>query len=144
MALSPFLGRPFVPLGTHARSSVWGGRCAVPGELVVGALTDGRGVRMTDTGQVPGEGLPENAGMVEQPGVPGAYTYLSETTAEDEDLLLLPGAQSPWGNEVAPPAPEPVVETVHEPGPHEMSGRDSGVHDLSAVRTPQPQAPSTS
>lgn len=97
---------------------------------------------MTDTGQVPGEGLPENAGMVEQPGVPGAYTYLSETTAEDEDLLLLPGAQSPWGNEVAPPAPEPVVETVHEPGPHEMSGRDSGAHDLSAVRTPQPQAPS--
>ncbi|MFG2799102.1 nicotinate-nucleotide--dimethylbenzimidazole phosphoribosyltransferase [Streptomyces pseudovenezuelae] len=99
---------------------------------------------MTDTGQVPGEGLPENAGMVEQPGVPapGAYTYLSETTAEDEDLLLLPGAQSPWGNEVAPPAPEPVVETVHEPGPHEMSGRDSGAHDLSAVRTPQLQAPS--
>jgi len=46
---------------------------------------------MTDTGQVPGEGLPENAGMVEQPGVPVAYTYLSETTAEDEDLLLLPG-----------------------------------------------------
>ncbi|MEU0425491.1 nicotinate-nucleotide--dimethylbenzimidazole phosphoribosyltransferase [Streptomyces canus] len=98
---------------------------------------------MTDTGQVPGEGLPENAGMVEQPGVPGAYTYLSETTAEDEDLLLLPGAQSPWGNEVAPPAPEPVVEAVHEPGPHEMAGRDSGVHDLSAVRTPPPQAPST-
>ncbi|MFK4102326.1 nicotinate-nucleotide--dimethylbenzimidazole phosphoribosyltransferase [Streptomyces sp. NPDC019531] len=99
---------------------------------------------MTDTGQVPGDGLPENAGMVEQPGVPtpGAYTYLSETTAEDEDLLLLPGAQSPWGNEVAPPAPEPVVETVHEPGPHEMSGRDSGAHDLSAVRTPQLQAPS--
>ncbi|MFJ4203155.1 nicotinate-nucleotide--dimethylbenzimidazole phosphoribosyltransferase [Streptomyces sviceus] len=98
---------------------------------------------MTDTGQVPGEGLPENAGMVEQPGVPapGAYTYLSETTAEDEDLLLLPGAQSPWGNEVAPPAPEPVVETVHEPGPHEMSGRDSGAHDLSAVRRPQVQAP---
>ncbi|MFE3035821.1 nicotinate-nucleotide--dimethylbenzimidazole phosphoribosyltransferase [Streptomyces canus] len=98
---------------------------------------------MTDTGQVPGEGLPENAGMVEQPGVPapGAYTYLSETTAEDEDLLLLPGAQSPWGNEVAPPAPEPVVETVHEPGPHEMAGRDSGAHDLSAVRRPQVQAP---
>ncbi|MDH6491723.1 nicotinate-nucleotide--dimethylbenzimidazole phosphoribosyltransferase [Streptomyces sp. SAI-127] len=98
---------------------------------------------MTDTGQVPGDGLAENAGTVEQPGVPGAYTYLSETTAEDEDLLLLPGAQSPWGNEVAPPAPEPVVETVHEPGPHEMSGRDSGAHDLSAVRTPQQQAPST-
>ncbi|MBC2903510.1 nicotinate-nucleotide--dimethylbenzimidazole phosphoribosyltransferase [Streptomyces cupreus] len=95
---------------------------------------------MTDTGQVPGEGLPENAGMVEQPGVPapGAYTYLSETTAEDEDLLLLPGAQSAWGNEVAPPAPEPVVEALHEPGAHEMSGRDSGSVDLSAVRMPGP------
>ncbi|MDL2077375.1 nicotinate-nucleotide--dimethylbenzimidazole phosphoribosyltransferase [Streptomyces sp. GXMU-J15] len=95
---------------------------------------------MTDTGQVPGEGLPENAGMVEQPGVaaPGAYTYLSETTAEDEDLLLLPGAQSAWGNEVAPPAPEPVVEALHEPGAHEMSGRDSGSVDVSAVRTPNP------
>jgi nicotinate-nucleotide--dimethylbenzimidazole phosphoribosyltransferase len=95
---------------------------------------------MTDTGQVPGEGLPENAGMVEQPGVPahGAYTYLSETTAEDEDLLLLPGAQSPWGNEVAPPAPEPVVETVHEPGPHETAGRDSGSVDLGGVRLPEP------
>ncbi|MGW1748473.1 nicotinate-nucleotide--dimethylbenzimidazole phosphoribosyltransferase [Streptomyces sp. NPDC002092] len=95
---------------------------------------------MTDTGQVPGEGLPESAGMVEQPGVHahGAYTYLSETTAEDEDLLLLPGAQSPWGNEVAPPAPEPVVEAVHEPGPHETAGRDSGSVDLGGVRLPGP------
>ncbi|MDX3241433.1 nicotinate-nucleotide--dimethylbenzimidazole phosphoribosyltransferase [Streptomyces sp. ME18-1-4] len=98
---------------------------------------------MTDTGQVPGEGLPENAGMVEQPGASahGAYTYLSESTAEDEDLLLLPGAQSAWGNEVAPPAPEPVVEAVHEPGPHETSGRDSGSVDLSAVRLPGPSTP---
>ncbi|CAL9393348.1 nicotinate-nucleotide--dimethylbenzimidazole phosphoribosyltransferase [Streptomyces sp. enrichment culture] len=95
---------------------------------------------MTDTGQIPGEGLPENAGMVEQPGVPapGAYTYLSEADAEDEDLLLLPGAQSAWGNEVAPPAPEPVVETVHQPGPHELSGRDSGSVDLGGVRLPEP------
>ncbi|MCL8012613.1 nicotinate-nucleotide--dimethylbenzimidazole phosphoribosyltransferase [Streptomyces sp. AS02] len=100
---------------------------------------------MTDTGQVPGEGLPESAGMVEQPGAPaghGAYTYLSETTAEDEDLLL-PGSQGAWGNEVAPPAPEPVLEAVHEPGPHEMSGRDSGSVDLSGVRLPNPSAPST-
>ncbi|MFF0201565.1 nicotinate-nucleotide--dimethylbenzimidazole phosphoribosyltransferase [Streptomyces sp. NPDC005017] len=94
---------------------------------------------MTDTGQVPGEGLPENAGTVEQPGVPGhgAYTYLAESPAEDEDLLL-PGAQSAWGNEVAPPAPEPVVETVHEPDPHETGGRDSGSVDLSGVRLPNP------
>ncbi|RPE45314.1 nicotinate-nucleotide-dimethylbenzimidazole phosphoribosyltransferase /cob(II)yrinic acid a,c-diamide reductase [Streptomyces sp. Ag109_O5-1] len=92
---------------------------------------------MTDTGQVPGEGLPESAGMVEQPGVPahGAYTYLSESPAEDEELLL-PGAQGAWGNEVPPPAPEPVVETVHEPGPHEMAGRDSGSVDLTGVRLP--------
>ncbi|MDX2876432.1 hypothetical protein, partial [Streptomyces ipomoeae] len=110
---------------------------------------------MTDTGQVPGEGLPESAGMVEQPGVvaPDAYTYLSETAAEDEELLL-PGAQGAWGNEVPPPAPEPVVQVVHEPvaqeqvfqpGPHETSGRDSGSIDLGAVRhpvaTPVPQPP---
>ncbi|WP_320777524.1 nicotinate-nucleotide--dimethylbenzimidazole phosphoribosyltransferase [Streptomyces sp. CRN 30] len=99
---------------------------------------------MTDTGQVPGEGLPESAGMVEQPGVhaPGAYTYLSETSAEDEELLL-PGAQGAWGNEVPPPAPEPVVQVVHEPGPHETDGRDSGAVDLSAVRTSEtrPVAP---
>ncbi|MEV3969481.1 nicotinate-nucleotide--dimethylbenzimidazole phosphoribosyltransferase [Streptomyces sp. NPDC050698] len=96
---------------------------------------------MTDTGQVPGEGLPESAGMVEQPGAPahGAYTYLSETTAETEDEdLLLPGAQGAWGNEVPPPAPEPVVETVHQPGPHEISGRDSGSVDLGGVRLPDP------
>ncbi|WP_217214515.1 nicotinate-nucleotide--dimethylbenzimidazole phosphoribosyltransferase [Streptomyces sp. AC550_RSS872] len=100
---------------------------------------------MTDTGQVPGEGLPESAGMVEQPGAPaahGSYTYLSETTAEDEDLLL-PGSQGAWGNEVAPPAPEPVVEAVHEPDAHEISGRDSGSVDLSAVRLPGPSAPTT-
>ncbi|GGW50858.1 nicotinate-nucleotide--dimethylbenzimidazole phosphoribosyltransferase [Streptomyces griseoloalbus] len=97
---------------------------------------------MTDTGQVPGEGLPENAGMVEQPGVPapGTYTYLSDSPAspaEDEDLLL-PGAQGAWGNEIAPPPPEPVVEAVHEPGPHEMAGRDSGSVDLGGVRLPDP------
>ncbi|MGW0625219.1 nicotinate-nucleotide--dimethylbenzimidazole phosphoribosyltransferase [Streptomyces sp. NPDC002758] len=92
---------------------------------------------MTDTGQVPGEGLPENAGMVEQPGVPphGAYTYLAESPAEDDELLL-PGAQGAWGNEVPPPAPEPVVETVHQPGPHETAGRDSGSVDLGGVRLP--------
>ncbi|MFC8389054.1 nicotinate-nucleotide--dimethylbenzimidazole phosphoribosyltransferase [Streptomyces sp. NPDC057238] len=97
---------------------------------------------MTDTGQVPGEGLPENAGMVEQPGVPApdAYTYLSDSPAEEEDLLL-PGAQSAWGNEIAPPAPEPVVETVHQPGPHEMAGRDSGSVDLGGVRLPEPPQP---
>ncbi|MGX9887683.1 nicotinate-nucleotide--dimethylbenzimidazole phosphoribosyltransferase [Streptomyces sp. NPDC002276] len=94
---------------------------------------------MTDTGQVPAEGLPENAGMVEQPSVPahGAYTYHSETTAEDEDLLLLPGAQGAWGNEVPPPVPEPVVETVQEPAPHEPTAYEPGPHD-SASYEPGP------
>ncbi|MET7285842.1 nicotinate-nucleotide--dimethylbenzimidazole phosphoribosyltransferase [Streptomyces sp. NPDC005573] len=93
---------------------------------------------MTDTGQVPGEGQPESAGMVEQPGASahGAYTYLAEAPAEDEDLLL-PGAQGAWGNEVPPPAPEPVVETVHQPGAHEASGRDTGSVDLGGVRLPE-------
>ncbi|MFF3908760.1 nicotinate-nucleotide--dimethylbenzimidazole phosphoribosyltransferase [Streptomyces sp. NPDC001848] len=96
---------------------------------------------MTDTGQVPGEGLPENAGMVEQPGVltPGAYTYLdpSDGAPEDDDLLLMPGQQGAWGNEMPQHAPAPAPYP-HEPGPHEAAGRDSGAIDVGAVRTPPP------
>ncbi|MFG2870437.1 nicotinate-nucleotide--dimethylbenzimidazole phosphoribosyltransferase [Streptomyces sp. NPDC048338] len=73
---------------------------------------------MTDTGQVPGEGLPENAGMVEQPGIPapGAYTYLdpSENAAEDDDLLLMPGAQGAWSEHQPGVVPAPPV-AVHAP-----------------------------
>ncbi|MGW2562144.1 nicotinate-nucleotide--dimethylbenzimidazole phosphoribosyltransferase [Streptomyces sp. NPDC001514] len=76
---------------------------------------------MTDTGQIPGEGLPENAGMVEQPGIPapGAYTFLdpsehaAESAGEDDDLLLMPGAQGAWSEpqSMVPPAASapPVV-----------------------------------
>ncbi|MFD8409622.1 nicotinate-nucleotide--dimethylbenzimidazole phosphoribosyltransferase [Streptomyces anulatus] len=64
---------------------------------------------MTDTGQIPGEGLPENAGMVEQPGIPApdAYTFLdpSEHTPEDDDLLLMPTSQGAWSDPQATPAP---------------------------------------
>ncbi|MER8030523.1 nicotinate-nucleotide--dimethylbenzimidazole phosphoribosyltransferase [Streptomyces bauhiniae] len=92
---------------------------------------------MTDTGQVPAEGQPESAGMVEQPGLGhGAYTYLAEAPAEDEDLLL-PGAQGAWGNELPPPAPAPIVEAVHEPDAHETAGRDTGSVDLGGVRLPE-------
>ncbi|MGY0487694.1 nicotinate-nucleotide--dimethylbenzimidazole phosphoribosyltransferase [Streptomyces sp. WG-D5] len=61
---------------------------------------------MTDTGQVPGgEGLPENAGAVDQPGVaaPGAYTYLdpADATGEEDELLLMPGSQGAWGQQAA-------------------------------------------
>ncbi|MEU8956991.1 nicotinate-nucleotide--dimethylbenzimidazole phosphoribosyltransferase [Streptomyces sp. NPDC048518] len=78
---------------------------------------------MTDTGQVPGEGLPEGAGNgvpsgpaqgmgAQQPGVPapGAYSFAdsvdsaapadpsapAESPADDDDLLLMPGAQGAW------------------------------------------------
>ncbi|MGW7515502.1 nicotinate-nucleotide--dimethylbenzimidazole phosphoribosyltransferase [Streptomyces sp. NPDC054796] len=62
---------------------------------------------MTDTGQVPGEGLPENAGAQpegQQPAAPapGTYTFagpddgVGGPPAEEEDLLM-PGAQGAWG-----------------------------------------------
>ncbi|MFC8955453.1 nicotinate-nucleotide--dimethylbenzimidazole phosphoribosyltransferase [Streptomyces sp. NPDC057101] len=74
---------------------------------------------MTDTGQVPGEGLPENAGMVEQPGIPapGAYTFLdpSEHTTEDDDLLLMPGAQGAWSEHPPGVAPAPPVAVPPPP-----------------------------
>ncbi|MFD6620258.1 hypothetical protein ACFWFB_34020, partial [Streptomyces albidoflavus] len=97
---------------------------------------------MTDTGQVPGEGLPENAGAVGQPGVPapGAYTYLdpAATGGEEDEMLLMPGSQGAWGEPQTPtPPPQQYVQApeyaeyaqafaAHEPGPHEMAGRDSG------------------
>ncbi|MGW1883686.1 nicotinate-nucleotide--dimethylbenzimidazole phosphoribosyltransferase [Streptomyces sp. NPDC001970] len=81
---------------------------------------------MTDTGQISGEGLPENAGMVAQPGIPapGAYTYLdpsdhvAETAVEDDDLLLMPGAQGAW-SEPQPMAPPAV--TAPSAAPHAAS-----------------------
>lgn len=144
---------------------------------------------MTDTGQVPGEGQPENAGghpgqpqpaaapspadagPTELPGMvppPGEYPYLDQAdgTVEDDDLLLMPGAQGAWSEQ---PAPQPLPQETHhgadqqpqqgapfdaaaqgatgfEPmpaqaGDHESGGRDSGSVDLSAVRIPQPAAP---
>ncbi|MGW2816077.1 nicotinate-nucleotide--dimethylbenzimidazole phosphoribosyltransferase [Streptomyces sp. NPDC001415] len=106
---------------------------------------------MTDTGQVPGEGLPENAGMVEQPGVPapGAYTFLdpSENTADDDDLLLMPGAQGAWIDPQSAPAPAmaqvPPAPGQAEPGAHETGGRDTGSVELGGVRAPQAPAGAT-
>ncbi|MEU4133210.1 nicotinate-nucleotide--dimethylbenzimidazole phosphoribosyltransferase [Streptomyces wuyuanensis] len=96
---------------------------------------------MTDTGQVPGEGLPENAGMVEQPGVPapGTYTYLDhsgsapEAVTEDDDLLLMPGAQGAWSDPqpAAPPTapgPTPTREAGH--------GRQAAQEAMSAQQAP--------
>ncbi|MFD4635115.1 nicotinate-nucleotide--dimethylbenzimidazole phosphoribosyltransferase [Streptomyces sp. NPDC058284] len=142
---------------------------------------------MTDTGQVPGEGLPEGAGNgapsgpvqgmgAQQPGVPapGAYTFVDpadpcENPADDDDLLLMPGAQGAWSEAQAQAAAAsaqqgqapghgqvsgghlpgraaegrpaagqggPSGHPVHQPGPHETSGRDSGSVDLTGVRLP--------
>lgn len=135
---------------------------------------------MTDTGQVPAEGLPENAGLVEQPGVaaPGAYTYLDPSenpaegvaSAEDDDLLLMPGAQGAWsegqpapqqpqaaayavaqqGSGQQPVAADPSLggqhvaaqpQAAHQPGPHETAGRDSGSVDLNGVQLPGATGP---
>ncbi|WAL94395.1 nicotinate-nucleotide--dimethylbenzimidazole phosphoribosyltransferase [Streptomyces sp. Je 1-369] len=116
---------------------------------------------MTDTGQVPGEGLPEGAGNdvpsgpvqgmgAQQPGVPapGAYPYADPAAvpvaapaaapADEDDLLLMPGAQGAWGEGLAAQggyAGQPA-HAAHQPGPHETSGRDSGSVDLNGVRLP--------
>ncbi|MFI8501870.1 nicotinate-nucleotide--dimethylbenzimidazole phosphoribosyltransferase [Streptomyces sp. NPDC085524] len=76
---------------------------------------------MTDTGQVPGEGHPDNAGMVDQQGLPApvqipapipagyAFQDLVDDPAEpeDEELLLMPSGQGAWSDpQVVPQAPE--------------------------------------
>ncbi|MFD0169165.1 nicotinate-nucleotide--dimethylbenzimidazole phosphoribosyltransferase [Streptomyces decoyicus] len=100
---------------------------------------------MTDTGQVPGEGQPENAGghpgqpqpaaasspadagPTELPGMvspPGEYPYLDQTdgVVEDDDLLLMPGTQGAWSEHPAPqPLPQPQ-ETHHVPEQQPQQG----------------------
>ncbi|MFJ4781316.1 nicotinate-nucleotide--dimethylbenzimidazole phosphoribosyltransferase [Streptomyces sp. NPDC088762] len=80
---------------------------------------------MTDTGQVPGEGHPDNAGMVDQQGMPAplqmppplppgyAFHDLVDNPAEpeDEELLLMPSGQGAWSDpQVVPQAPAFPVE----------------------------------
>ncbi|MDX3505629.1 nicotinate-nucleotide--dimethylbenzimidazole phosphoribosyltransferase [Streptomyces sp. ATCC51928] len=94
---------------------------------------------MTDTGQIPGEGLPENAGMVEQPGIPApdAYTFLdpSEHTTEDDDLLLMPTSQGAWSDPQAAPAPAPGQPAAPAAVAAQPSGPEHG------AQQPQPQFP---
>ncbi|WP_405696140.1 nicotinate-nucleotide--dimethylbenzimidazole phosphoribosyltransferase [Streptomyces sp. NBC_01185] len=93
---------------------------------------------MTDTGQIPGEGLPENAGMVEQPGVPApdAYTYLepSAHTVEDDDLLLMPAPQGAWSDAPAAPTGRTEQFPAYDQAAHGTHG--SGVTDVNGVRIP--------
>ncbi|MFI1257880.1 nicotinate-nucleotide--dimethylbenzimidazole phosphoribosyltransferase [Streptomyces netropsis] len=98
---------------------------------------------MTDTGQFPGEGQPENAGaLTGQPhpaeaaapadtGTP-SYTFLDAADGtEEDDLLLMPGAQGAWME-------QPAVQG----GTHESGGRDTGSVDYGDVRVPPPATPS--
>ncbi|MGP3636779.1 nicotinate-nucleotide--dimethylbenzimidazole phosphoribosyltransferase, partial [Streptomyces sp. 24-1644] len=92
---------------------------------------------MTDTGQIPGEGLPENAGMVEQPGVPApdAYTFLdpSEQAPEDDDLLLMPTSQGAWSDPQAAPA-EPAA---YAPAPEQAAYQPQSYAQAPVQTTPQ-------
>ncbi|MFH0245174.1 nicotinate-nucleotide--dimethylbenzimidazole phosphoribosyltransferase [Streptomyces sp. HK10] len=81
---------------------------------------------MTDTGRVPGEGQPENAGgQPEQPGAPAPGTYTFAGPVEGvasgyEDDLLLPGSHG-WGEAAASAQPQaPAPASV--PGPREPDG----------------------
>ncbi|MET8686602.1 nicotinate-nucleotide--dimethylbenzimidazole phosphoribosyltransferase [Streptomyces sp. NPDC004732] len=96
---------------------------------------------MTDTGQVPGEGLPEGAGSdvpsgpvqgmgAQQPGgpAPGAYTFVDAAApaapaapaaapADEDDLLLMPGAQGGWGDGLVGPVHGHVQAPGHGQAP---------------------------
>ncbi|MEU3355561.1 nicotinate-nucleotide--dimethylbenzimidazole phosphoribosyltransferase [Streptomyces sp. NPDC037389] len=92
---------------------------------------------MTDTGRFPDEGQPENAGALPghplpadgtapaDPGDPTAYAYLDHDAADEDDLLLMPGAQGAWSEQPAAPG-----------GTHETGGRDTGSLDYTSVRAP--------
>ncbi|MER6118283.1 nicotinate-nucleotide--dimethylbenzimidazole phosphoribosyltransferase [Streptomyces sp. NPDC001743] len=86
---------------------------------------------MSDTGQIPGEGLPENAGMVEQQGIPapGDYTFLdpSEHASEDDDLLLMPSPQGAWSEPQAVQAPPAEQGPAYQHAPAQQSQGDGGV-----------------
>ncbi|MFJ2440269.1 nicotinate-nucleotide--dimethylbenzimidazole phosphoribosyltransferase [Streptomyces sp. NPDC087658] len=114
---------------------------------------------MTDTGQVPGEGLPENAGMVEQPAVPaaGTYTYLDSPrpATEDEDILLMPSAQGGWNDpqvvpaDYAPPVGYAIPEGYAVPAGYapegyaapEQAGVQQQMEQAPPIEQPVPQAP---
>ncbi|MFB7011317.1 MULTISPECIES: nicotinate-nucleotide--dimethylbenzimidazole phosphoribosyltransferase [unclassified Streptomyces] len=107
---------------------------------------------MSDTGQIPVEGLPENAGMVEQPGIaaPDAYAYLapSEHVSEDDDLLLMPSPQGAWSDPQAVPAPgqypegAPVQAPLPEQGAHQVRPPAQAAHFQPVGEAPaQPQGP---
>ncbi|MEU8579919.1 nicotinate-nucleotide--dimethylbenzimidazole phosphoribosyltransferase [Streptomyces abikoensis] len=99
---------------------------------------------MTDTGRFPDEGQPENAGALPghplsadgaapaDTGDPSAYSYLDHDVADEDDLLLMPGAQGAWSEQPAASG-----------GTHETGGRDTGSLDYTSVRAPAQAAAPT-
>ncbi|MFD9336051.1 nicotinate-nucleotide--dimethylbenzimidazole phosphoribosyltransferase [Streptomyces sp. NPDC060028] len=111
---------------------------------------------MTDTGQVPGEGHPDNAGMVDQPGIPapvpmpaplsGGYAFqdLVDDPAgpEDEELLLMPSNQGAWSDpQVVPPMPSFPEPALYADAPYvEYQQQPAQVAEAPAAYA-QPMAP---
>ncbi|MGW6709419.1 nicotinate-nucleotide--dimethylbenzimidazole phosphoribosyltransferase, partial [Streptomyces sp. NPDC054956] len=108
---------------------------------------------MTDTGQVPGEGLPDSTGMVDQPGVPaqvpapspatGGYAFqdLVDDPAgpEDEELLLMPSSQGAWSDpQVVPPVPAFPEPSAYADAPY---AEYPGVPDYQQQPVPAAEAP---
>ncbi|MFP8905683.1 nicotinate-nucleotide--dimethylbenzimidazole phosphoribosyltransferase [Streptomyces atacamensis] len=100
---------------------------------------------MTDTGRVPGEGQPENAGgQPEQPGTPAPGTYTFAGPVEGvgsgyEDDLLLPGSQG-WGEAAASAQPQ-APASAPVPGPRGSDGY--GQYPAPPAQTAHGQAPHT-
>ncbi|MBU7599935.1 nicotinate-nucleotide--dimethylbenzimidazole phosphoribosyltransferase [Streptomyces sp. P38-E01] len=113
---------------------------------------------MTDTGRMPGEGQPENAGAPqEEPGAPApvGHTYAPPRNGRpgsagsgrhaQDDLLLMPSSQGAWGDPGAQPfTPQPVpadagydgaaAAVPHHPeqGPHVPEGHEADGRDSGA------------
>lgn len=115
---------------------------------------------MTDTGQVPGEGHPDNAGMVDQHGIPApvppqiptgyAFQDLVDNPAEpeDEELLLMPSGQGAWSDPQLVPPPAFPIESA--PAYDEAPAYDQYAQQpaapayadpAAAPRFPEPSAP---
>ncbi|MBT2466791.1 5,6-dimethylbenzimidazole synthase, partial [Streptomyces sp. ISL-66] len=111
---------------------------------------------MTDTGQVPGEGLPDSTGMVDQQGLPapvpvppspatGGYAFqdLVDDPAEpeDEELLLMPSSQGAWSDpQVVPPVPAFPEPAAYGDGPYAEYPQQAPAYPQPVTGYPQPVA----
>ncbi|MET9466934.1 nicotinate-nucleotide--dimethylbenzimidazole phosphoribosyltransferase [Streptomyces sp. NPDC006544] len=108
---------------------------------------------MTDTGQVPGEGLPDSTGMVDQQGIPapvappspatGGYAFqdLVDDPAEleDEELLLMPSGQGAWSDpQVVPPVPAFPEPAAYGDGSYTEYQPATAGYQQQAPEYPQP------